>query len=767
MTRDPDLKAAIDRSIKHLTEKLIREIVSPDGSEMAFLIEEDDEIKLGGNGVALLALTRHALAFDSREHVALMEKIALGIRYMQNADGSFRHVLRSSDLTVKQEFRTIYYEGEAAFGLMRLYDLTKDRRWILMVEMAFEHFLRNDHWRHHDHWLSYCVNELTRYRPDSRYFQFGLRNVSGYLDFVATRITTFPTLLELMMAAREMLSRIAADPVHQPLLTQIDLGAFLDALERRALYLLNGHFWPELAMYFAKPDRIVGSFFIRHHAFRVRIDDVEHYLSGLIAYGRYLPQRAAFAALVARHGQGLHASEGSNWSAGGVASATGGDWIVPPGPGWTATGLCTYKPAYEAGNLVVVRTAGTRGVRPEELAELVPPPSGLITDHPGSLADHGLPMLSVANIKQAVIGLGEHARGRLEGRVVGVTGSAGKTTTTAMMAHALSVYGSTAQTREGANLPVGVAWNLASVPRDTSFVVLEMAIGSMRQSAGIARPNVVLFTNILPSHLIYHGDTATIARKKSAIFLGMEAGGVAVLNRDMLEFPIVREAAVAREVRVLTYGTSEEADLRLLSYDEATGGVVARLQGREAEWSIGSGGVHTALNSLAVAGGVIALGLPLEPLIGALDSFVALPGRGQVVDVEFDGRGITIIDDAYNANPGSMAAALTRLSALAMGRRTVAVLGQMAELGPDEEGYHTDLAGLVSRLGISQVHVMGPLYARFWDTIPSQARGSHVGSLEQLQRMLLEHLRDGDLVLIKGSNATGMQKVVSWIKGQA
>ena len=179
-----------------------------------------------------------------------------------------------------------------------------------------------------------------------------------------------------------------------------------------------------------------------------------------------------------------------------------------------------------------------------------------------------------------------------------------------------------------------------------------------------------------------HGDTATIARKKSAIFLGMEAGGVAVLNRDMLEFPIVREAAVARGVRVLTYGTSDEADLRLLSHDGETGRVAARLQEREVEWSIGSGGVHTALNSLAVAGGVIALGLPLEPLIGALDSFVALPGRGQVVDVEFRGRGITIIDDAYNANPGSMAAALTRLSALAMGRRTVAVLGQMAELGP-------------------------------------------------------------------------------------
>lgn len=278
------LTEAIERGLDYLANQGIKEDKDMDA---AYVIEEFKknhfEIKLGANAAAILAFTKYMEVFQDDKYLLIAQKLAKGILNLQNEKGNFIHVLHYPSLEIKESFRIIYYDGEAAFALMRLYHLDKNEAWINAVERAFEHFIKNDYWKNHDHWLSYCTNELTRYRPLKKYFKFGLQNIHGKLGFIYNRKTTYPTFLELTLAADKMVQRLK-NTKQDELLNQFDMSELRPTIHQRAEYQRNGYFYPELAMYYKNPSRITGSFFIRHHSFRSRIDDVEHYLSGYCQY---------------------------------------------------------------------------------------------------------------------------------------------------------------------------------------------------------------------------------------------------------------------------------------------------------------------------------------------------------------------------------------------------------------------------------------------------------------------------------------------------
>jgi UDP-N-acetylmuramyl pentapeptide synthase len=251
------------------------------------------------------------------------------------------------------------------------------------------------------------------------------------------------------------------------------------------------------------------------------------------------------------------------------------------------------------------------------------------------------------------------------------------------------------------------------------------------------------------------------------IFLGMSAGSTVILNRDMLEWDTVYQAAMERDLRIVTYGTTAESDFQLVAHDASRQSATVRVRGRDITYPIHAAGLHMALNSVAVLAAVSALDYPLEPALERIARFAALSGRGEELELTLDGRHLTVVDHAYNANPGSMQAALEHLRDMKHARRRVAVLGEMAELGPEAPKLHADLAAVVESCAIDRVYVMGDLYTGFWERLPAARRARFSSSLDELKSALHEDLVDEDVVLLKGSNSTGIHEIVAWMKACA
>lgn len=247
--------------------------------------EEANEIKLGQNASFIFAVCEYLKHEDNPKFLESAQKVAKGILSMIDEDTyETTHLLNYPDLSVKEKFRIIYYDGEAALALLRLYQKDENELWLKTVENLMDRFIEKKYWQYHDHWLGYCTNELVQVNPQDKYFEFEIKNVNSYLDYIKNRETTFPTFLEMLMATYRLVQK-AKDTGRKELVNNlIDEQYLIDVINIRANYQRVGFFYPETAMYFKNPSRILGSFFIKHHGYRVRIDDIEHYLSGYVQY---------------------------------------------------------------------------------------------------------------------------------------------------------------------------------------------------------------------------------------------------------------------------------------------------------------------------------------------------------------------------------------------------------------------------------------------------------------------------------------------------
>ena len=463
------------------------------------------------------------------------------------------------------------------------------------------------------------------------------------------------------------------------------------------------------------------------------------------------------------------------WTSADAAAATGGHSATE----WQATGVSIDTRTLQPGDLFVALTDLRDGHDFVQAALEKGAAAALVSRIPEGVSATA-PLLIVPDVLQALEMLGKAARARSAVRVVGVTGSVGKTSTKEMLRAILSGQGATHAAEASYNNHWGVPLTLARMPVDTRFAVVEIGMnhpGEIVPLARMARLDVAMITTVAPAHLEAFASVEGIAREKASIFDGLVPGGTAVFNADIEWTPLLAEKARAVGARLVTFGRSQGADFHLTETRPTEDCTVVRAEhlGQPLLFKVATPGGHFVLNALGALAVAEALGA--DPMIAAHDLGRWAPpaGRGQrerivldlVEETFFD-----LIDDAFNANPASMAAALDMLIAAkptdGIGRvgggRRIAVLGDMLELGPTEGALHAAIAHHPGLSAVHVVHCVGPRMRALHAALPRQQRGEWVETAPELAPRARHLVDAGDVLLVKGSKGSKVSLFVDVLR---
>ena len=463
------------------------------------------------------------------------------------------------------------------------------------------------------------------------------------------------------------------------------------------------------------------------------------------------------------------------WTASDAAAATQGRTTRD----WAATGVSIDTRTLQPGDLFVALTDSRDGHDFVAQALAKGAAAALVSRIPPDTPKDA-PLLIVPDVLTALENLGRAARARTTARVVAVTGSVGKTSTKDMLRAILSGQGRTHAAEASYNNHWGVPLTLARMPLDSAFAVIEIGMnhpGEIAPLARLARPHVALITTIAPAHLEAFASLDGIAAEKAAIFAGLEPHGTALIPLDTPTVPILLAAARAAGATVITFGHDPKADYHLahVTIGDAATVIRATRHGASFLYKVMSPGRHFAANGLAALAVADALGL--DPALAAADLGRWTPpqGRGtreRIVLDPVESLSFDLIDDAFNSNPASLAAALDVLIAATpqdqvgriSGGRRIAVLGDMLELGPTEIQLHLAVARHPGLAAISTIHCVGPRMASLHQALPRAQRGQWVAAASALTAQVRALVDAGDVVLVKGSKGIKVSLVVDALR---
>ncbi|MFZ5670135.1 MAG: UDP-N-acetylmuramoyl-tripeptide--D-alanyl-D-alanine ligase [Pseudomonadota bacterium] len=439
------------------------------------------------------------------------------------------------------------------------------------------------------------------------------------------------------------------------------------------------------------------------------------------------------------------------WTSEDIVKATGGRLAVRA---FAAGGVTFDSREVRPGDLFVA-LAGERDGHAYAAAAFAAGAAGVLASRPVEG-----PHVLVPDTLRALEAMGAFARDRSLALRAAVTGSVGKTSVTQAVAAGLARAGRWHSSVKSYNNHIGVPLTLARMPWETQRAVFEIGMnheGEIAPLSRMVRPDVAVITTVGPVHIENFADgEAGVARAKAEIFDGVEQGAVAVLNADNPWFDLLARTARAAGATVRSFGSGPEADARLLDFSTAHGhaSVKATVCGAPVSFPLLQTGLHWGLNSLCVLLTLEAMDVDRETALTALAEFAPLAGRGAEKTVRIDGGAFTLIDESYNANPISMAAALRTLGARQERGRRIVALTDMLELGPEAPAFHAGLAGPIEAAAVDFVFCAGPMMKSLWDALPPTRRGGYADSAAELAPRIAAAVQPGDLVMVKGSNGS-------------
>ncbi len=459
------------------------------------------------------------------------------------------------------------------------------------------------------------------------------------------------------------------------------------------------------------------------------------------------------------------------WTSEAAAAATGGRVPTP----WQATSVSIDTRTLEPGALFVALKDVRDGHDFVAQALEKGAAAALVSRIPESVPEDA-PLLIVEDVLKGLEALGAAARARTKAKVVGITGSVGKTSTKEMLRAILSPQGKTHAAEKSYNNHWGVPLTLARMPADAVYAVIEIGMnhpGEIAPLAKLADLDAAMITIVAPAHLEAFESVEGIAREKASILDGLRPGGPAILNADIETAPILFEAARAAGADVIGFG-EKGIDAELLGVVQQGGQTMVKARitspngaSHPVMFKLQSLGRHFAMNGLGALAVASAIGADLAIAAHDLGLWLPFEGRGARETITLDPveeAAFDLIDDSYNANPASVGAALDMLALTEPKGRRIAILGDMLELGAGEAALHAALADHPGMAGVAQVHCVGPRSRALWEALPADRQGKWCEDSSEMAAKIHECVAPGDIVLVKGSLGIRLARVVDAIR---